>query len=586
MVANRWRARLFSLALPLFGICVPLFLQYILYSGSQAASQVSFDTVNTYLPLARRFLQDGFAMFATPEHLMVAPGSFLYMAMLGADAGRIVQVNLLLSALALLLTADAVRRVSGPVASYAAAWLIACSPLLPVVLVPALSEPPHLFFVVLWLWSASLIWSGHRHWAPIVLGALALFIAIMVRATYLYWMPAAIGASFLLLFAASQKLRQSAQAMLLLHLLALGLTTAWCAQNYYKFGVPVIATGSGAALYFGSNAAVAGYEPPYYGMLHDHWLIAGEYSHLSIEGDRRLKLAAVEMLSDMPLETFAGMVVQKMGATLFFSHVTLDGGVLNERAWRIALILLALVGLWGNRRSPLVWMLCCILLYNLAILSLIMHSSRYSIGAIEVPLTFAAALGVAWLLRRPFSLVRPIVFLLLAAVCVAVGAYDQRSSQPLMPMLERGHSVVALQADAEHLSVEGFVGDPLSSQGGVVDGEAAITWRNLAFERIGGAPVVSFRLTDLGAGCSDVMLKYSAPGHAPRLMSLTLRGLKLPQQMNIGTAYLNALDPRDPAAELRITFVCPSEARVALDDLQIRYLTTGHYYRDRQAVAP
>jgi len=586
MVTSDWRARLLSFALPLLGICAPLYLQYVLYSGSPAASQLAFDTVNTYIPLAKRFLQEGSALFADPEHLMVAPGSFLYMALLGADVGRVVQANLVLSALALLLAADAVRRVGGPVAAYAAAWLIACSPLLPEVQVPALSEPPHLFFVVLWLWSASLIWSGYRHWSLILLGALALFAAIMVRATYLYWMPAAIGASALLLFAASQRLRQSARAILLLHLMALGLTAAWCAQNYYKFGEPIIATGSGAALYFGSNAALAGYEPPYYGMLHDHWIIAGDHSHLSIEGDRRLKRAAVEMLRDMPPETFAGMVLQKLGATLFFSHVTLAEGSLNERSWRISLLLLALVGLWGSRRSPWLWMLGCILLYNLAILSLVMHSSRYSIGAIEVSLTLAAALGVAWLLRLPFSPVRPIVFLLVAAVCVALGVYDQRTSPPLMPMLEKGRSQVAQQIEAGSFSTEGFVGDPLSREGGAVQGEGVIAWRQLTFERIGGVPVLSFRLTQLGADCTNLTLTYSAPGHPSRQQSIPLQGLQLPQQMNIGTLYVNVLDPKDAAAELRIAFACPSGGQVALENLQIRYLTTAHYYRKRLAADP
>lgn len=565
----------------LFAIGIPLVLQHNLYTASLAASEIAYDTAATYIPLAKRFLQEGAALFASPEHLVVAPGSYLYMAALGADAALVVQANLLLSALLLLLVADTVRRLAGPVAACAAAWLMACSPLLPEVLVPALSEPPHLFLIALWLWTASLIWTGRRHWSLIVLGAVALFSAILVRATYLYWLPAAIGAAVLLLFTASPQLRVAARSMLIMHLLAALLTAGWCAQNYVKFGVPAIATGSGAALYFGSNAAIDGYEPPYYGMLHDHWLIAGEHSHLSIEGDRRLKTAALAVYRDMPAATFASMALQKLGATLFFSQATLLDEPFNQRSWRIALVMLALVGLWGYRRSPFIWMLGCVILYHLAIMSLVMHNARYSIGAIEVPLTLAAALGVARLLSRPFSGRRLAGFSVLVVMGIAAGVYQQRSSPPLMPMLEKGHYLTVLRASPERLESHGFAGNPLAAEGGQIEAAASILWPGIRFHRLGGTPIVSFRINKLDPACTHVMLQYSAPDEPVLQQTTHVRGLQFPQEVNLGTLALNSLGRADTAAALRLSFLCPPGAQVAIEDLQLRYLTTAHHYRDQ-----
>lgn len=572
-----WPCRLLLL---LLGIVIPLYLQHTLYGGWLTGGLVMHDTVATYIPLAQRFLQEGLALFASPDHLVVAPGSFLYMAALGADIDRVTLANQVLAALLLLLAFDTARRVAGPVAACAAAWLVACSPLLPDVLLPALSEPLHLLLIMLWLWTTSLIWTGRRHWGLVALGALALFLATLTRATYLYWIPAAAGASCLLLFVRSADLRQSAQRMLVMHVLALLLTVGWCAQNYYKFGVPVIANGSGAALYFGSNPAFNGYEPPYYGMLHDHWLITQGHPHLSIEGDRRLKQAAVSILREIPLDTFASMVIHKLGATLFFSQATLTEELFNQRTWRILMLVLAVAGLWGYRRSPFIWMLGCVLAYQLAIMTLVMHNARYSVGALEVPLSLASALGVAWLVASPFALVKVLVASIVAAVAVMIGDHHLRTAAPLMPMLEKGRFTTALAAQSQDLHIEGFAGDPLSAEGGVVESEPRINWRNLMFERIGGVPVVRFRAAAMDAGCSHLVLVYSAPGLAPLQRYMPLRGLQWPAQMSIGTLALNSLDPKHPDGTLSIVFGCPQGARLALEDLRIDYLTTGHHYRD------
>lgn len=77
------------------GLLLPLVLQQWLYRTSPFAGQIPFDTENTYLPFARRFLEDFPQLFADPQHLIVGPGSFIYMALFGAVNENVVQGNLL-----------------------------------------------------------------------------------------------------------------------------------------------------------------------------------------------------------------------------------------------------------------------------------------------------------------------------------------------------------------------------------------------------------------------------------------------------------------------------------------------------------
>lgn len=569
-----------------FGLFLPLLVQQLHYRESPLTHIIRFDTQATYLPLARRFLEDAAGLFADPAHLIVAPGSFIYLAMFGAENDLAVQANLALSGLILLLSFDALRRIAGFVAATAVAWLIALSPLMPEVLISALSEPPHLLFLSLWLWCCALICeSPQRRW-PVALGGIALLMSIMCRATYIYWILAAIGACALLLWRGTPRLRSIATPLLILHLIAGSGTASYIAYNKIVFDLPMVATGSGAALYFGLNPAVAGYEPPYFGLGHDHFqVLAGMGDHLSIEGDKRLSQLAKAELVDMPMPVLAKLLMQKAGATLFFSQGDLSRKVFNARAWHVLLIVLTAFGLWRYRREPYHWMLCCIAAYQVAIMSLVMHSTRYAIGAIELPLTMLAAFGVATIWQASARRRALAACIAITMLGVATGYLHQRYTRPLMPDLAHvPHRTIAV-AEPALLKWQGLDGNPFSPAGArSTEKDAYIIWEQLTYLQPVGIPIVQFHALNFDKDCDEVWLDYLPPGGPFRSTHVPLNHMKPPQTISIGMLALNSLTPM--GGTLRIRMSCPVGTRLALEDLKIHTITRGpHYLQQIQQAA-
>lgn len=564
----------------LLGLWLPLLVQQLHYRLSSFAHLLAFDTQITYLPLARRVLEDASGLFADPAHLAVAPGSYLYLALFGADNALAVQGNLVLSGLLLLLAFDTLRRVAGFAAGAAVAWLLALGPLLPEVLVPALSEPLQLFCIGVWLWCSALLFERPRRRWPVLLGGLALLLSILTRATYVYWIVAALGACLLLAWRGTPPLRQVATRWLVLHLIAGTGTLAYIGYNKVTFDLPMVATGSGAALYFGSNPAVAGYEPPYYNLLHDHFLILDKTYHLSLEGDRRLNRAAKAALADLPAPVLADLLLQKAGATLFFSQATLSRKPFNARTWHVLLLTLAAVGLWRYRREPVLWLLGCVAAYQLAIMSLVMHSARYAVGALELPLTLLAGFGIAglWQVRRQWRVPAGVAgVLLLGAVA---GALHQRYSRPLMPDLSHvPHQRVAV-ANPGQLRLEGLDGNPFLGDGArTLAQDASIRWNTLDFPLLGGLPVVRVEAKDFDPDCDYIQFDYLRPDGQVRGSRLRLNHMAPPQLISTGTLQLDALIPQ--GGDLRLRFRCPVGTRLKLDNLEIHYITRSQRYRQQ-----
>lgn len=574
-----------------FGLLLPLALQQWLYRTSPFAGQIPFDTENTYLPFARRFLEDFPQLFADPQHLIVGPGSFIYMALFGAVNENVVQGNLLFAGVGLILAFDALRRVCGWVAAAGVGWLVALSPLLPEVMIVALSEPPQLLCLGIWLWCCALICESQQRRWPMLLGGVALLLSILTRATYLYWIAAVTGACLLMVWKCQPPLRRIACQMLAVHLIAGAGSVAYITYNKVVFNFPMVATGSGAALYFGVNPAVNGYEPPYFGLLHDHFhALVDVGDHLSITGDRLLGQMAKAELMDMPPEVLTAMLFQKIGATLFFSQAELtrdegesllfsEGGLRDARTWRVFLVVLCVVALWHYRRAPYLWMLGGILAYQVAIMSLVMYNKRYAIGAVDFPLTFLAGMGIQaiWEAR---SRVR------VAAVCGAVmllgivlGHWHQYYSRPLMPDLSLVANRIIASAQPGDLQWSGMDGNPFATAGARTTAQdAMIVWNRLVFPKLGGIPIVQFHAQSFPAACRSISLDFVRLDGQIKSISMNLNHMKSPQTISIGTLGLDGLEP--DSGTLRIRMACPVGSRLELSDLTIHVINRGLYYRD------
>ncbi|MES2817623.1 MAG: glycosyltransferase family 39 protein [Pseudomonadota bacterium] len=559
------------------GVLLPLILHLFLALQSGQMDIRTLDLELTYLPLAERFLEAPAALFASPDVVVVAPGSFIYMALVGADAERVVQFNLFLSCLVLLLFFDSARRLAGTAAAVAAAWLYAGSPLLPEVMLPPLSEPPFLFLITLWLWSCVRIGERPGLWWPVSLAGLSLLLATLTRATYVYWMGAALLVCAVLIWRCRGANRQIAQKLLIVHMIAAVGTGAYIAHNQARFDLPMVATGSGAALYFGSNPIVAGYEPPYYGMLHDHWMVVDEESHLTPASNKRLTQVAKAMLLDMPAPALAQLYTQKLGALLFFSQATLERKVLNERAYRVLLLVLACVGFWAGRRSLVVWLIAGALLYQLAVHVPALYSARYSIGALELPLTLLAALGVGalWGNRRRM---RAFVILALVVTCgIAAGTLHQRYSRPLMPDMDNAPHNKAVEADPGDLSSSGFEGEPLTGVGRFSASTGHIEWRNLRVRMQGGSPVLRLEVDNLDSACRYIRYAYREPGGQVFSTKFYLNHLQGKQVLTLGSLKLNHLEPA--GGTLSLAFACPQGSQLSLRGLSVYFANMGRTYR-------
>ena len=405
------------------------------------SAQPTFDTLHTYLPLAKRFLLEPGAFWFDPDRIAVAPGAFLYFALFGADLGLALQGNLWLSTFTIVLLFDGVRRLGSWWAGLAAAALYVVSPVLLPIAIPLQSEAPYLFLVALWLWALINAWTRPRGWPAVLVGAFAISAATLTRAIHLYWIPAAVIGGFLGWWWSRRTTSAQGERYFLrlgvMHLVALIPLLAYVALNSHTLNTPKFVTGGGAALYFGMNAAVGGEEPPYFGLLHsEHAAYSGAGGHLSLDADRQLAEVGKAIALDMPKSDLFELLQHKTLSNLFFSSTHLRWKF-PERFYRIVLVFFALLALVARRREPLFLTIAVLLCYHLSVLSLLMYNQRYSVDSLELPLIVLAGIGIAhfagpqlnWRMRRSV--------LAVLLVALLVGAWRLHSAPPPMPDLSK-----------------------------------------------------------------------------------------------------------------------------------------------------
>ncbi|GKT18863.1 hypothetical protein AVHY2522_20405 [Acidovorax sp. SUPP2522] len=573
----------------LWGLVVPLIFYAARTVEVLTRVEIPFDSLHTYLPLARQLLEDAAQLFSDPKMLKVAPGAVVYMALSGADPVAVKAANLAISLVALVLTFDAARRIGGRVAAAAAAWLF----VLPHMLVEAgavlMGEAPFVFLVAVWLWATTYAvdtTAGTRaaRWriGAVVLAGLALAAATLTRGTYMYWLPFAVVA----FFAASRKLqgaqRGAAVRIAAVHLIALALVGAYMARQNEEFGRPIVATGTGAALYFGSNPVLSGYEPPYFGLVHDESTITDGQGHLSIEGDRRLMAVAKTMLRETPFPVLAQMYVQKLGAVLFFSRAHLDRHVMNDRSWRVVLVILACLGAWGGRRHLMVWMVTGAAAYQCAVHVPVLYNPRYSISALDILFVLLAAQGVAMLWRQPRRGMALGGALATIVAGVALGAYHLRNSAPLMPDLSLGHPVLLQMAEPGTVQTQGWEGDPFAAEVPMASGKALVEWRAKVF-KMDGISILRLPLERLEGQCQRLWVGYTRPDGAARASLVRLDGLKAGQDITWGTMPL--LMP-GPPGRLTMEFHCKPGTRMQFGEPGLYEASEGRFYREKALSPP
>lgn len=371
-------------------------VQYLLTRALPAGTP-PFDFVHTYQPLAQQFLAQGVAALWSDDSIRAAPLGYLWPALFGADPATILSAHEWVGVLLCLLAFDTARRMHSVPAGLAAAWLVAISPLLRPLLAVPLTEAPFMLFAAVWWWGLS---DMHRSRRFAVAAALGATLSMLVRPVWLY--PILL---LTLLAAVFWWWRRHPRAgrLAVLHGAALLLPVLVMAKNAVLFDHPVVASGAGAALYYGQHPLTGGMEPPVLGLSYDEGLVtrALHVDHLTPAGDKALSRIGKDLALSRPIAEALAELPGRIGRVLFFSNRGLTPGLPNERALRIAGLCLALAGWWALRRHWLGVLLGAGIVIQALQLSQLLYTPRYSIGTLEYPVLLLAGIGVVAVLRPP-----------------------------------------------------------------------------------------------------------------------------------------------------------------------------------------
>ncbi|WP_423457124.1 hypothetical protein [Ottowia sp. VDI28] len=561
------------------GLILPLIIYAARAIPTLADPAIPFDTEHTYLPLARRLLEAPLAFWHNPDVLRTAPGAFVYMALAGADIVTIKSWNLALALAAVALLFDAARRISGPLAAASAAWLCALSPTLITLSVWPMVEPPFLFLVALWFWACARSLSsdtpakaaGISLW---VAGA-ALALATLTRATYMYWIPAiAFACAIAYLWLPGQ--RQIWRKLIWMHLIALTCVGGYIAWNASEFDKPAIATGAGAALYFGSNPMLQGQEPPFFGLIHDSNNVTDDLGHLSIAGDARLMAATKTILTTLPALTLAEMYAHKAATLLFFSKSHL--GRYIDRVWRVALLILAMCGAWFGRRNPAVWVLAGAAFYQWVVHIPVLYNPRYSISALDTALTLLAAIGIgfAWQASQRRRLIPGIAIVI--ATAVFAGAWHQRYSAPALPRLDLVPHQRLQTAMPSDISVDGMQGTPFQGDGAISPkGRFSIVWHG-KFGDLDGTTLIQLKVGKMSGTCTRALLTGINQRGEERTAYIRLIEWNGKPDLAWGLAYAASHGPLD---QLRLDFECTANTEARFSGMGLYEASLGRRVKDR-----
>ena len=486
--------------------------------------------------------------------------------MFGADPVRALQGNLWLSTFTIVLLFDGVRRLASWWAGLAAAALYVLSPVLLPIVIPLQSEAPYLFLVALWLWALIQLWTRPQGWSAVLLGALALTAATLTRPIHLYWVPVAlIGGGLGWWWSRRAGSTQSERYFLrltMMHLITLLPLLAYVVLNSSTLHTAKFVTGSGAALYFGMNAAVGGEEPPYFGLLHsEHAAYSGDQGHLSLDADRQLAAVGKAIALDMPTSDLFELLQHKTLSNLFFSYTHLRGKF-PERFYRIVLVFLAVLALIARRREPLFQTIAVLLCYHLGVLSVLMYNQRYSVDSLELPLIVLAAVGLThfggphlnWRMRWSA--------LTVLFIALLVGAWQLRSAPPPMPDLSKVPHVDLGTPAAENAKVERAAGSVFGGGALAMPGGVRIQWENVDYRGIHGTPILHIPLIEGAPACRGLHLVNQNDNKNLRMQVVSLKRLTSPVELSLGTLWLGSLTPQ--GGTLTLVFECPEAARLRL----------------------
>jgi len=247
-----------------------------LFIAMRLHAPLEWDSMFTYLPAARAFLEQGWGFLLTPASCRVAPLSYLWPALWGADPVWIRIANMALLAGCVWFLWRASCLAGGRRAGIVAMLLLPCSDLIRY-FPSEMTEPVYLFGVFGLMHAlARLVIGRERTFGAVAQGAVMLTITLLARPVMQLIAPAALlaGAAALAFWAIRNKGRPASAhggwpasvSRITLSLgLGLLLPLAVMVMNGLAAGFWGLRTGAGVGLYLGTHPLFQGTEPAFLG---------------------------------------------------------------------------------------------------------------------------------------------------------------------------------------------------------------------------------------------------------------------------------------------------------------------------------
>lgn len=401
--------------------------QYLV--GESMRSSFDFDAKAYYIPYAKRLLNEGFSFLFTEDAIHIPPFSFIFPAIFGADLGIQKNVSIVLSTLNIFILFRSGQLLHSRLAGIAAAIFYTSSPSFKPFLSTGSVEPLFIFLMASWFWLLAEAWASQRRSFFLAAGVM-LGLAALTRATVVYVLPIVIFASFWMRYrtvSSAHGERANWTNLAWGHVLALAMILPVLIKNMVMFDLPSISTGAGIALYLGNHPLTFGMDSGYFRTNFDNGIVAPSgLSHLSLVADRALAVVGKYMLLSQSPSFLLEMYAQKLFAFFFVGNREWIAPVATLRSWRIFFIVFSIPAIWALRARPIIWILCGLLVFQVAAHLPVVYSHRYSVGVLEMSLALFAGIGVAIFFheKRWFSLAGAAILVTTLSYIGAVYARD------------------------------------------------------------------------------------------------------------------------------------------------------------------
>jgi hypothetical protein len=298
---------------------------------------------STYYSYAARLLEKGIQQyFFSPTSVEVAPGNIFYLAStLTLFDGNLTFIRLfnlvVLTTLIIVCVFESATRLFSYKVGVGAGIILAIYPEF-IAFAPALLTE-YLFITLAMIFVVAIFRISYESQTNnstpkiilwVLVGSLAGIGASITRLVFLPVLALVFCYALYLYFKEGRK-KNALIILSVLFLTLVGLSPFF--QNGHRHsGNYMIATGSGAALWLGSRHDTEGDEPGYRGKNYDTARITNGLSHLTLEGDRSLKSAAIENIKSAPID-YMWWGVKKIGRLTIGNNYSWFHPATNFSAW-------------------------------------------------------------------------------------------------------------------------------------------------------------------------------------------------------------------------------------------------------------